>query len=82
MIIIISLNGDKPEVHEFHVQRSWQRPMEDKVKQIFCSQVEKEPFAGKFGLKLVEIAKGYSRVEITAVRLTFKYSLQHGVFID
>ncbi len=38
--------------------------MEDKVKQIFCSQVEKEPFAGKFGLKLVEIAKGYSRVEM------------------
>ncbi|MHC1727765.1 MAG: PaaI family thioesterase [Syntrophobacteraceae bacterium] len=39
--------------------------MDDKIKQTFCSQVEGEPFARKFGLKLVDISKGYSRVEMT-----------------
>ena len=39
--------------------------MDEKVKQAIFSQVEKEPFAQKFGLKLVDLDEGYSRVEMT-----------------
>ncbi len=38
--------------------------MDEKLRQTFHSQVEKEPFAAKFGLKLLEIGDGYSRVEM------------------
>jgi acyl-CoA thioesterase len=38
--------------------------MDEKLKQAFHSRVEREPFAKKFGFKLVEIAAGYSRVEM------------------
>ncbi|MFZ2448121.1 MAG: PaaI family thioesterase [Syntrophobacteraceae bacterium] len=38
--------------------------MDDNVKQAFHSRVEREPFAQKFGLKLVEIGAGYSKVEM------------------
>jgi acyl-CoA thioesterase len=38
--------------------------MEIKVKEAILRQVEKEPFAQKFGLKVVDLQEGYSRVEM------------------
>jgi acyl-CoA thioesterase len=38
--------------------------MDEKLRQAFHAQVEKEPFASKFGLKLLEIGDGYSKVEM------------------
>ena len=38
--------------------------MDKKLKKAFFKQVKKEPFAKKFGLKLVDIDDGYSRVEM------------------
>jgi acyl-CoA thioesterase len=39
--------------------------MDDKVKQAIFAQVEQEPFAQKFDLKLVDLDAGYSKVEMT-----------------
>lgn len=39
--------------------------MDDKVKEAIFRQVEKEPFAQKFGLKLIDLDEGFSRVEMT-----------------
>lgn len=39
--------------------------MDEKLRQAFHSRVNKEPFASKFGLKLLEIGDGYSKVEMT-----------------
>ena len=39
--------------------------MDKKLKEAFFKQVKKEPFAKKFGLKLVDMDDGYSRVEMT-----------------
>ena len=39
--------------------------MDGKIKEAFLKQVKKEPFAKKFGLKLVDMDEGYSRVEMT-----------------
>jgi acyl-CoA thioesterase len=38
--------------------------MDERVKQAIFRQVENEPFARKFGLKLVALEEGYSRVEM------------------
>lgn len=38
--------------------------MDEKVKQAIMEQVGREPFARKFGIELVELAAGYSRVEM------------------
>ncbi|MGB9700604.1 MAG: PaaI family thioesterase [Thermodesulfobacteriota bacterium] len=38
--------------------------MDEKIKQAIYCQVEKEPFAQKFGLKLVDLDEGYSKVEM------------------
>ncbi|OGP75437.1 MAG: thioesterase [Deltaproteobacteria bacterium RBG_16_49_23] len=38
--------------------------MDKKLKGFFLKQIRKEPFAKKFGLKLVDIDDGYSRVEM------------------
>ncbi|MGO9021250.1 MAG: PaaI family thioesterase [Syntrophobacteraceae bacterium] len=38
--------------------------MNEKLRQAFHSRVEREPFASKFGLKLLEIGDGYSKVEM------------------
>ncbi len=38
--------------------------MDHKVKEAFFRRVEKEPFARKFGLKLVDLDEGYSKVEM------------------
>jgi len=39
--------------------------MDDTLKQAIYRQVEKEPFAQKFGLKLIDLDEGFSRVEMT-----------------
>jgi len=39
--------------------------MDEKVKEAIFRQVEKEPFAQKFGLKLIDLDEGFSRVEMT-----------------
>ncbi len=38
--------------------------MDAKLRQAFHSRVDKEPFASKFGLELLEIGDGYSKVEM------------------
>jgi acyl-CoA thioesterase len=38
--------------------------MDKKVKEAFFREVEKEPFAHKFGIRLVDIDEGYSKVEM------------------
>lgn len=38
--------------------------MDDKIKKAIFRQVEREPFAQKFGLKLVNLDEGYSKVEM------------------
>ena len=38
--------------------------MDERIRQAIFRQVEKEPFAGKSGLKLVDLDEGYSRVEM------------------
>jgi len=38
--------------------------MDEKLKKAFFEQVKKEPFTKKFGLKLVDMDDGYSRVEM------------------
>ncbi len=38
--------------------------MNDKTKEAIFRQVESEPFARKFGLKLVALEEGYSKVEM------------------
>ncbi len=35
--------------------------MDDKIKEAIFRQVEKEPFAQKFGLKLIDLDEGYSK---------------------
>jgi acyl-CoA thioesterase len=38
--------------------------MDDKVKEVIFREVENEPFAKKFGLKLIDLKEGYSKVEM------------------
>jgi len=38
--------------------------MDEKVKEAIFRKVEKEPFAQKFGIKLLELEEGYSKVEM------------------
>jgi acyl-CoA thioesterase len=38
--------------------------MDDRVREAIFRQVEKEPFAQKFGLKLLDLREGYSKVEM------------------
>ncbi|MDR3567685.1 MAG: hotdog fold thioesterase [Syntrophobacteraceae bacterium] len=38
--------------------------MDEKLRQAFHSRVPQEPFASKFGLKLLDIGDGYSKVEM------------------
>jgi acyl-CoA thioesterase len=42
--------------------------MDEKVKESIFRKVEKEPFAKKFGIKLLELDEGYSRVEMRFTR--------------
>jgi acyl-CoA thioesterase len=39
--------------------------MDEKVKEAIFRKIEREPFAQKFGIKLLELDEGYSKVEMT-----------------
>lgn len=39
--------------------------MDEKVKEAIFRRVEEEPFAQKFGIKLIDLNEGYSKVEMT-----------------
>jgi acyl-CoA thioesterase len=41
-----------------------ERTLDSRVKKAIFKQVEKEPFAQKFGLKLIDLDEGYSKVEM------------------
>lgn len=38
--------------------------MENKLKEIFLKEVEKEPFAKKFNMRLIDLDEGYSKIEM------------------
>ncbi len=53
--------------------------MDAKVKTAIFRQVEREPFAKKFGLKLVDLDAGYSKVEMTFTRdMENIFGMAHG----
>lgn len=53
--------------------------MDDRVIEAIERQVEKEPYAGKMGLRLVELAPGHSVVELTPREdLTNIFGMTHG----
>ncbi len=39
--------------------------MDQRIREVFFRQVEREPFAQKFGIKLLEIDEGYSKVQMS-----------------
>ena len=39
--------------------------MDDKIKEALTRQVETEPFAKKFGLKLIDLQEGYAKVAMS-----------------
>jgi acyl-CoA thioesterase len=41
--------------------------MEDRIREALFRQVQKEPFARKFGLRLMDLKSGYSKVEMDLV---------------
>ncbi len=53
--------------------------MDAKVKTAIFRQVEREPFAKKFGLKLVDLDAGYSRVQMTFTKdMENIFGMAHG----
>lgn len=53
--------------------------MDAKVKEAIFREVEREPFAKKLGMKLVELGKGYSRVEMVfAPDMGNLFGMAHG----
>jgi acyl-CoA thioesterase len=53
--------------------------MEERIKRAIFEQVEQEPFARKFGLKLVDLGPGYSKVEMFATQdLENIFGMTHG----
>ena len=53
--------------------------MDAKVKTAIFRQVEREPFAKKFGLKLVDLDAGYSKVEMTFTKdMENIFGMAHG----
>lgn len=53
--------------------------MDEKVRQAIFQQLEKEPFAGKLGMKLLEVQAGYAMVEMAfAGDLQNMFGMAHG----
>lgn len=53
--------------------------MDERVRQALFRQVEREPFARKFGLKLAALDEGYSRVEMVVTQeLENIFGMTHG----
>ena len=53
--------------------------MDERIKEAIFKQVEREPFAQKFGLKLLDLEDGYSRVGMTFTQdMENLFGLVHG----
>jgi len=53
--------------------------MDEKIRQAIFRQVEKEPFAQKFGLKLVALGEGHSLVEMIVTQdMENMFGIAHG----
>jgi acyl-CoA thioesterase len=53
--------------------------VDERIRKAIFERVEQEPFARKFGLKLVDLGPGYSRVEMEAGRdLENIFGMTHG----
>lgn len=53
--------------------------MDEKVRQAIFRQVEKEPFVRKFGLELLDLGEGYSKVSMTVTRdMENMFGIAHG----
>ena len=53
--------------------------MDENVRQALFRQVEKEPFAKKFGLRLIALEEGYSLVEMTVTQdMENMFGIAHG----
>jgi acyl-CoA thioesterase len=46
------------------LSKAWRGSMDSKIKEAIFRQVEQEPFANKFNLKLIDLDEGYSKVEM------------------
>jgi acyl-CoA thioesterase len=56
--------------------------MDERIKEAIFKQVDQEPFARKFGLKLLELDEGYSRVEMAVTSdLENMFGMVHGAAI-
>ena len=53
--------------------------MNEKVRSAIFKQIETEPFGKKFGLKLVDVRKGYAKVEMVFTRdMENMFGMAHG----
>ena len=53
--------------------------MDEKIKKAFFRQVEEEPFAKKFGIRLIEVQKGYAKVEMVFTSdMANMFGMAHG----
>ncbi len=53
--------------------------MDDKIRQAIARQVEKEPFARKFGLQLIDLQEGYAKVGMTFTEdMENMFGMAHG----
>ena len=53
--------------------------MDEKVRSAIFKQIEKEPFGKKFGLKLIDVRKGYAKVEMRFTQdLENMFGMAHG----
>lgn len=53
--------------------------MDNKVKEAIFRQVEQEPFAKKFGLKLLDLDEGYSKVAMNFTKdMENIFGMAHG----
>lgn len=53
--------------------------MDENLRKVFFEQVEKEPFTKKFGLKLVHLDEGYSKVEMRFTKdMENLFGMAHG----
>jgi acyl-CoA thioesterase len=55
-------NGYTSDASNKQPSKSWGESMNEKIKEAIFKQVEKEPFAEKFNLKLIDLDDGYSKV--------------------
>ena len=53
--------------------------MDEKIRKAFFRQVEEEPFAKKFGIRLIEVQEGYAKVEMVFTSdMANMFGMAHG----